>query len=165
MDIIVTTPKSQMKAAAAEAAHAIAGGGGEYFRRFPIGHYPVLLKVGDRVWYVEAGYVRGCATVTRMERRPRGMDCDATGLHWAPGIYAFMDATSWRWIRPLPMRGFQGFRYAGRGCGPVAHGEGAAPANHLTVGGRDLGRIQIVGGWRDARPPAGGSAHLPGADG
>jgi len=45
MDIIVTTPKSQMANAAQEAADCIENGGGEYFRRADrppgtLGHLP-----------------------------------------------------------------------------------------------------------------------------
>jgi len=113
MDIIVTTPKSRMVEAAQEAEDVIAAGGGDYFRRFPIGMEPNI-NVGDRVYYVEDGYVRGYAIVSRLMNTPRPIECDTTGRIYSPGFYVFMDATTWCWIEPLLMRGFQGFRYAGR---------------------------------------------------
>lgn len=49
--------------------------------------------------------------VSRVCTHLEAQRCDTTGRQWSPGIYAFMDAASWRWIRPIPMRGFRGFRY------------------------------------------------------
>lgn len=130
MDIIVTTPKSQMRAAAREAANCIAAGGGEYFRRFHLNSAPTVKK-GDRVYYVEDGYVRGFAVVSRDEWRGQPQQCHTTGHVWLPGIYVFMDATTWKWIEPVPMQGFQGVRYA-----------------HNYFRRED---VSIVGGWRDPR--------------
>jgi len=111
MDIIVTTPKSQIANAAQEAADCIADGGGEYFRRFPINQSPDI-NIGERVFYVEDGYIRGYAHASRVFQTPRCVQCDTTGRWWPPGFYVVMPADSWRWIKPIPMRGFQGFRYA-----------------------------------------------------
>ncbi len=113
MDIIVTTPKSQMKAAAQEAADCIAAAGGQYFRRFPL-EAPPDISVGDSVFYVEDGYVRGYCVVSCMDRELRKVRCGTTGRLWPAGFYVFMDATSWTWIRPIRKRGFQGFRYRHR---------------------------------------------------
>jgi hypothetical protein len=119
MDIIVTTPKSQMANAAQEAADVIADGGGEYFRRFPHSQAPKV-KPGDRVYYVENGWITGYAVVTRTDDpRHTGVTCDTTMRTWPPGFYVFMDATTWRWIRPIPMKGFQGFRYTGLERTPI----------------------------------------------
>ena len=123
MDIIVTTPKSQMANAAQEAADCIENGGGEYFRRFPINQVPNI-NIGERVFYVEDGYIRGYARVSRMFNTPRYIQCDTTGRWWPPGFYLVMPADSWRWIQPIPMRGFQGFRYArpdGTNPNQIAH--------------------------------------------
>lgn len=136
MDIIVTTPKSQT-AAAQEAADCRAAGGGTYFRRFPASHHPIAIgTVGaeDRVYYVEDGYVRGFAVIERTQLRESQV-CDTTGREWPPGFYIFMDAASWKWIRPIPMKGFRGFRYA----------EG-----FTTVAGCN---VEIVGGWLEPKPP------------
>ena len=131
-DIIVTTPKNQMANAAREAADCIAAGGGEYFRRFPWSYYP-RIRPGERVYYVEDGYVRGYAVVSRVLHSPTGQTCDTTGRRWPAGFYVFMDAATWRWIRPIPMHGFQGFRYA-------AHTLMACE------------QVVDVGGWLDRRP-------------
>jgi hypothetical protein len=145
MDIIVTTPKSERANAAAEARDCIAAGNGsgaEYFRRFASQAAPRKLRVGERVYYVEDGYVRGYAIVSRIEVRLVWLYCETSGRIWPAGFYVFMPASSWRWIAPIAMRGFQGFRYA-------------PPAG---VGGeRRLGDVldnvvQEIGGWLDPMP-------------
>lgn len=147
MDIIVTTPKHQMANAAREAADCIAAGGGMYFRRFHSTAYPQRLRVGDRVFYVEDGYVRGFAVVDRLLHSPRGETCDTTGRVWSQGFFVFMRADSWTWIKPIPMRGFQGFRYArdeGQNPNIIAHHAEALVA-----------WIEVIGYWLDPQPEAG----------
>lgn len=146
MDIIVTTPKGQMANAAAEAADCIRNGGGEYFRRFHPTAYPRQIAVGSRVYYVEDRFIRGFAVVSLLLHSPAGMTCDTTGRVWSQGFYVFMDATSWQWVCPIPMRGFQGFRY-------VEWGGGDDSRNNIVSGmGGFTGPLEIVGNWRDPRP-------------
>jgi hypothetical protein len=140
-DIIVTTPKSEMKNSAREASDAIAAGGGEYFRRFPIKHYPKLLTVGDRVYYVEDGYIRGFAVVSDIRNILSTIRCDTTGKPWRPGVYVFMQADSWQWVHPIIMRGFQGFRYAGR-----------PSESTMSLSDKIVVPVKIVGGWKDEKP-------------
>lgn len=108
MDIIVTTPKSEMETAKQEAKQVQKEGGGLYFRRFQ--RLPAQLNVGDKIFYTENGYVRGFATVSHIERQ-HGRGCDTTGRTYPEGYYVFMDASTWKWISPIPYKGFQGFRY------------------------------------------------------
>ena len=141
MDIIVTTPKSRMREAAEEAEDCKRAGGGEYFRRFS--RRPPV-EPGDRVYYVEDGYVRGFAVVARLEAH-EGLRCQTTSREWPPGWYVFMDATTWRWIRPIPMKGFQGYRRA----------EGYLtrfPNNPLA----SVSFVMVIGGWLDPKPSTGG---------
>jgi len=145
MDIIVTTPKSEIANAAAEAADCIAAGGGEYFRRFPVRASPRLLRLCERVYYVEDGYVRGFGTVKRKECIDVDVLCDTTYRHWPPGTYVFMDATSWQWIRPIPMRAFQGFRYVDEASVPF-----------------DGDTVEIIGDWRDPKPEIPGTKKAEG---
>jgi len=140
MDIIVTTPKSRMADAAQEAANCIQAGGGEYFRRFHSIHYPRHMKIGSRIYYVENGYIRGFATISRVAHVPtQGMQCDTTGRWYSQGCFVFMPADSWRWIKPIPLRGFQGYRYV--------HPKSIGPRLWAMIG-----QAEIVGGWRDKRP-------------
>lgn len=107
MDIIVTTPKTQMEEAKQEAHDCIRNLGGHYFRRF--NHKPSDLTIGDKIFYVEDGYIRGFASIVKMESGEN--QCETTGKFWAQGWYVFLDSTTWQWIKPIPMKGFQGWRY------------------------------------------------------
>ena len=108
-DILVTTPKSQIEHAAREAKHCMMRGGGYYFRRFA--KLPKLLKERiSKVFYVEDGYIRGYGTVTDIQWR-ESMTDSITDEAWPPGYYIAIPADSWKWIRPIPYKGFQGFRY------------------------------------------------------
>lgn len=124
-DIVVTTPKRMAEVAAREARDCIEGGGGYYFRTFA--NQPKDLAPGSRVFYVEDGYVRGYAVVS--EIREGEMECGTTGQEWLGGHHAILPAASWKWIEPIPMKGFQGFRYCSLD-------------------------IQVVGGWLDSKPEA-----------
>jgi len=139
MNIIVTTPKSQMANAAKEAAECLDNGGGSYFRRFSLSRPPTV-TIDDRVYYVEDGFIRGFAVITGITNIPRCMQCDTSGRWYDPGFYIFMPAESWRWIRPIPMRGFQGFRYLKR-------------ADELC--GHEILDADIIGNWRDSKPVPG----------
>jgi hypothetical protein len=107
-DIVVTTPKNEMKNAAREAEEARRTPGTKYFRRFSRS-VPPDLGPGTRIFYVEDGYVRGFAVVERVVTG--SMLCSTTGRQWSPGTYAVMAASSWKWIRPLPMTGFRNWKY------------------------------------------------------
>lgn len=154
MDIIVTTPRSRMADAAREAADCIAAGGGEYFRRFPLYLAPDV-NIGERVYYVEDGYVRGFAIVGRVANNPRGLRCDTTGQWYPPGFYVFLPADSWKWIHPLPYRGFQGYHYVHYDDEPDERMmmQIAVPSiDHQGIIERRWGHIRIVGHWLDPRP-------------
>ena len=127
MDIVVTTPGWARADAAREAEDVQEAQGGMYFRRLPT--RPKELTVGDRVFYVEAGYLRGFARCAAI-RFETGQRCDTTDIQWPKGVYVWMEAESWTWIKPVPFQGFQGWRY-------LAFEES---------------EIEIVGGWLDAMP-------------
>lgn len=130
-DVIFTTPLVSRKIAAQEAADVIKNGGGLYFRN--VGAKPRDLVNGEtRIYYVEAGYIRGFCVLKEYRWEATGRRCHTTGSYWAPGHYLFMDATTWQWIKPIGMQGFQGWRYM-----PVPRNE-----------------IEIVGGWLDPMPVA-----------
>lgn len=146
MDIIVTTPKSEMVNAQREAADCLKAGSGQYFRVFRrSGSFPVFVGVGSRVYYVEDGFIRGFAIVASLGRgmrdtwgRREGFTCATTGRFYpcdSGGGVVFMNADSWQWIEPVPMKGFQNFRYP-------------------TFGRHS---VKIVGGWRDPKPQVEGA--------
>ena len=129
--IIVTTPKSEMVNAAKEAAFAKKDKNpncARYFRRFPLGKAPKI-EHGSYVFYVEDGYVRGFCMVSGLKDIKHDITCRATEKRYKPGTYVMMLAATWYWIKPIPMKGFKGYRYA-------------AP---------DF-KYEIVGDWKDPRP-------------
>jgi hypothetical protein len=111
-DIIVTTPLSEMKNAAKEAAWALRNeqGNPRYFRRFPVTRVPKV-EPGDKVFYVEDGYIRGFCTIIYIKENKTEVTGLVIGKIFQPGIFVVMDAKSWTWIKPIPMKGFQGYRY------------------------------------------------------
>lgn len=123
-DIVVTTPKNKMNIAAEEARKCIEAGSGFYFRTFR--NKPRYLCVSSRIFYVEDGYVRGFGVVSEVVEG--NMHCDTTGYDWGDGYHAVMQANSWKWLRPIPMRGFQGWQYF------------------------EVNNIKVVGNWRDQKP-------------
>ncbi len=70
---------------------------------------PAGLGEGSRIYYVQDGYVRGYGVVSEIV--VGGMECATTGKDWGQGYHAVIPADSWTWINPLPMKGFQGWRY------------------------------------------------------
>jgi len=110
-DIIVTTPKSEMKIAAKEAEECIRliqdGEQPYYFRTFH--KKPKAMGIGSRVFYVEDGYIRGFATIAEIGKGD--MLCEITDRNWGGECHIIMLAKNWKWIKPIPMKGFQGYRY------------------------------------------------------
>jgi len=114
-DIVVTTPKNRMAEAAAEAEAVEHGDAKYYFRDY---RKPPPVSPDDRVYYVEDGFVRGFCLAA-------GVLAHRNGTH-----RMYMHAKTWKWIKPIPMKGFQNWRYAPWGRGAV----------------------QIVGNWLDPKP-------------
>lgn len=126
INIVVTTPRGKMRLAEREAAECLARDGGHYFRRFY--RRPKLLEKGMKIFYVENGYVRGFGEVSQVSYRGHtGMECESTGHVYGKGVYAIMAAKTWQWIKPIPMKGFQGWRYFDK-------------------------TYEVVGGWKDPKP-------------
>jgi hypothetical protein len=106
-DIVVTTPQRAIDTAAEEAKRCIDSRKGFYFRTFFF--KPRFLDIGSRIYYIEHPFVRGFGEVS--EIREGNMRCEVTGTDWGDGYHAIMPAKSWHWIKPISMKGFQGWRY------------------------------------------------------
>ena len=66
--------------------------------------------VGGRVFFVVSGFVRGYGRTHSIRKLGRTVSID--GRVFKPGWYLKIYPDSWRWIRPIVRRGFQGFRYS-----------------------------------------------------
>lgn len=124
--IIVTTPKSEMANSQREAEECLKSGSGYYFRS--ISKKPKDIVVGEsKLYYVEDGYVRGYGVIIGISES-NGKQCDVTDKIWNGKYFILTTASSWKWINPLPMKGFQGWRYF------------------------DDKEVEVVGGWKDPKP-------------
>lgn len=123
--LIVTTPKSEMEISAQEAEECIRNSGGFYFRKLGK-NCPKGLKGGSKIYYVEDGYIRGFGVAGSVIQKEHV--CEHTDRSWGNGWFAIIPACTWKWIEPIPMQGFQGFRYF------------------------DDSNVNIVGSWLDPKP-------------
>jgi hypothetical protein len=122
-NILVTTPKSESKNAILEANDCLNSGGGYYFRS--MAKKPKDLFPGSKVFYVDNEYIRGFAVVEKIEKNE--MICSTTGRSFGTNWNVLMRADSWKWIKPILHKGFQGYRYFDR-------------------------EVEIVGNWKDKMP-------------
>ena len=107
MDILVTTPKTEIANAAKEAKYVKDNGGGYYYRVF---NKLPKVEAGDKVFYTENGYITGFAEVLATNKDKGKFNCEVTDKAYI-GDFVVMDASTWKWIKPIPYKGFQGFRY------------------------------------------------------
>jgi len=124
-NLIVTTPKSEMEISAEEAQECIKKGAGFYFRKFGK-NKPKGLEIDSKIYYVEDGYIRGFGVVASVVQKD--LKCESTDRQWGNGWYAIIPACSWNWIKPIEMKGFQGFRYF------------------------DDSNVEVVGNWLSPKP-------------
>lgn len=85
---------------------------------FRVHNKPTLKVQGDdweRAWMVHDGKVRGYSHIVEIAERGIGevlrVQSDPRGGYWPPGVYVVREAIFFQ-VEPIPMRGFQGFRYA-----------------------------------------------------
>lgn len=106
MDIVVTVPMDEISNVRNEDAYARSVGGG-VIQFWSVSKKPKDLNIGDRVYFVEGGYIR-------YYHKFLGFDCDsvckATGRVW-PGINLVLEYPEVVLENPISMKGFQGFRY------------------------------------------------------
>jgi len=125
-NIIVTTPKSEMQNAAKEAKKCIEDGAGYYFRS--VSKMPKDIVIGEsKIYYIEDGYIRGYGVIIGISNG-NGQKCSVGDKTWKGPYFIWMPACTWKWIKPIPMKGFQGFRY---------------------FNDKD---VKVVGEWKDAKP-------------
>ena len=122
MDIIVTLPQRIEWADYQRELDAVADGGGVLNYRLPGppgtpggGLVVSALKgtAGEdaRCYLVWRRAVRGWMEIVGVRHYSRGFTCQTTGKFWPPGVYIQRSGPFHR-IEPMPMRGFQGWRYA-----------------------------------------------------
>lgn len=105
MDIIVTIPKNKFKDIEKEEAWAKKHKNAQCF--WKISKIPKKLKKGDKVYFIENGAIKSYNIFIGIDEDCK---CEVTGTEW-PGLNLIMEAPSITLKKPIPMKGFRGFRY------------------------------------------------------
>lgn len=108
MNILVTTPKSEMDNSRKEGEDIVDGG--YWFRTFK---FRPKVEGDDRIYFVENGAITGYGTIFKVGRvGDRGFMCDITGRTWGNTGDWVVCYDTWCWIKPqIKFKGFQGIRY------------------------------------------------------
>jgi len=106
MNIIVTIPKSEKKNIDKEEGFAKENSG-EITQFWKIGRKPQNLNVGDKVYFVEDGLITCYQIFQGFEENPY---CEVTDRIWE-GLNLILIYPPIYLDKPIPMKGFQGFRY------------------------------------------------------
>jgi len=115
MDMLVTTPKSEIDNSRRE-GEAVEADGGYWFRTF---RFKPKVEPSDRIYFVENGQIRGYGIIFKVEQMTGGLkngfQCETTGRMWGnegDWIIAYKD---WHWLKnQVSFKGFQGIRYIDR---------------------------------------------------
>jgi len=114
MDIIVTVPKREIINVEAEEkwAHELSDKDREFaFCFWSLKRQPKKLEPGDRVYFVHNGQIVNYNEFTRYQEDDEY--CEVTDRWWN-GPMLVMKIPSIPLKHPVPMKGFQGFRYTER---------------------------------------------------
>jgi len=108
MDIVVTIPKSKLKQVEEEEkALSDAISKGEKWNFFwSLGRMPKRVKDLERCYFLWDGAIRAYHDIVDLDE---DMTCEHTGQFY-PGVCLVLDPKIHE-IKPIPMKGFQGFRY------------------------------------------------------
>lgn len=104
-DIIITLPKTTSWTEY-EKELAVAKDGGKMSFRLPI---MPKVNIGNKCYLVHNGNVIGWMKIIGIHKGP--FTCSTTGKEWPVGNYVERSGEFHK-ITPIPMKGFQGFRYA-----------------------------------------------------
>ena len=104
MDIVITLPKSfSWDEYTKEIQHALDN---EEVLNFKVPYLPKVIK-GDKCYVVHQGYVRGFMYIVGTSTEP--FECTTTNRKWKGNFV--QRSGDFHEIDPIPMKGFQGFRY------------------------------------------------------
>ncbi|MFW6233307.1 MAG: hypothetical protein ACOC3Z_01445 [Nanoarchaeota archaeon] len=105
MDIIITLPSSIRWEEYEKELNWVKDG--KNVLNFKVNHFPKLAKVGDKCYLNYKGNIIGWMYITGLSEKE--FTCDVTGKVWKG---KFIERSGkFNKIKPLPMKGFQGFRY------------------------------------------------------
>lgn len=104
MDIIITVPKSIKWVNYEKELEVVKDG--DMIISFKVANKPNC-KVGDKCYVVYDGFIRGWMNIVGINEN--SFDCTTTGERWE-GIFIERSGI-FNYIEPIPMKGFQGYRY------------------------------------------------------
>lgn len=104
-DIVMTIPKS---ISWEDYEREILAAGQHMVMNYRVPNRPKI-EPGERCYIVHHGVVRGYMNVVGVAFRP-GFYCTTTGRYWPEGWYVQRSGQFFK-IDPIPMKGFQGYRY------------------------------------------------------
>ena len=108
MNIIVTTPQSQISISNQE-LRQVELMGGCFFRVF---RFKPKVSVGERVYEIERGFIVGYGTIIEIFQIDESMECSTTGKEWGNAGDWVVKYDNWKDLGQLVrMRGIQGIRY------------------------------------------------------
>jgi len=110
MDIVVTIPKKEAANIEKEERWAEENKYTTARCFWKVSGVPKKLKRGDRVYFVENGMI---TSYNEFMYCDWDLTCDVTGREW-PGLNLVMDIPAVILKKPVPMKGFRGFRYIER---------------------------------------------------
>ena len=108
MNIIVTIPKSELDNIVAEDEWAAETPDATITQAWSVHRMPKKLKVGDKVYFIENGEIKYYHIVVGLVEN--GFECEFSGRVWE-GNNILMSYPEVKLKKPIPMKGFQGFRY------------------------------------------------------
>ncbi len=111
MDILVTTPKSEIDTSREE-GEAVEKDGGFWFRTF---RFRPKVEPGDKIFFVEDGLIKGYGVIFEVSGLSQAAECDFTGRQWGNRGGYIVKYRDWNWLKTtVPWKGFQGIRYLDR---------------------------------------------------
>ena len=111
LDIIVTTPKSEIDNSRME-GEAVEKDGGYWFRTF---RFRPKVERGDKIFFVEDGLIKGYGVIFGVSGLSQAAECDFTGRQWGDEGGYIVKYKDWIWLKtPVKFSGFQGISYLDR---------------------------------------------------
>ncbi len=105
MDIVITIPSSIEWDEYKKELDSVIDG--KNVLNFKVSNFPKMCKVGDKCYLNYKGYVKGWMTIVGFS--DKNFICNTTGKDWSG---KFIERSGpFHEIKPIPMKGFQGFRY------------------------------------------------------
>jgi len=119
MDILVTTPKSEIETSRLEGEQVKEdldkGLNAYWFRTFK---FRPKVEEGDKIFFTEAGLIKGYGIIFAIEEilEPEMETvCDTTNRVWGDVGDFVVKYKDWHWLKnPILFKGFQGIRYIDR---------------------------------------------------